>query len=195
MTSEPTTEAGRALVGDLKARWPERGRSKMRQATEEALPAIEAQAAAQERARLTRWTSSEVHAMTPKPDLTALDAARADDSIFDGTDAAHPAWWRGSDHASAVWRQRLDAKEVVLQTTLRGVVELERRLDAARAERNGYAALAAEYASERDAARADADRLAAAGTHKTECGRWPSEWQPCDCGWSVALAAHKEARP
>ncbi|MGL6289245.1 MAG: hypothetical protein ACRC2H_00995 [Silanimonas sp.] len=30
--------------------------------------------------------------------LLAAERAKADDSDLDGTDGAHPAWWRGSDH-------------------------------------------------------------------------------------------------
>jgi hypothetical protein len=52
--------------------------------------------------------------MTP----TALDAACAaedratvDESLLDGTDFAHPAWWRGHDRATEVWRERVATAE------------------------------------------------------------------------------------
>lgn len=75
--SEPTTEAGRTLLrSDFDATgW---GPNVVREHVERAILAIEAEAAAQERERLTRWTSEEVHAMTPKPAPAARDAARAD---------------------------------------------------------------------------------------------------------------------
>ena len=42
------------------------------------------------------------------------------DPTLDGTDAAHPAWWRGHDRATEAWRER--------------VATAERERDAARAE-------------------------------------------------------------
>jgi len=50
--------------------------------------------------------------------LEALDAACAaedratvDDPLLDGTDGAHPAWWRGHDRAAQVWRERVATAE------------------------------------------------------------------------------------
>jgi hypothetical protein len=50
--------------------------------------------------------------------LEALDAACAaedratvDEPLLDGTDAAHPAWWRGHDRATEVWRSRVETAE------------------------------------------------------------------------------------
>lgn len=36
----------------------------------------------------------------------ARDRAPIDDPSLDATDAAHPAWWRGTDHAAARWAER-----------------------------------------------------------------------------------------
>lgn len=32
-----------------------------------------------------------------------------DDPFYDGTDAAHPAWWRGHDHTTEVFCQLVNA--------------------------------------------------------------------------------------
>jgi len=62
----PTTPTGKLLLDDMQARWPERGRSKMRLAIADALPTIEAEAAAQERERLLAegWREPHRHMFT-----------------------------------------------------------------------------------------------------------------------------------
>jgi hypothetical protein len=100
--------------------------------------------------------------MTP----TALDAACAaedratvDDPLLDGTDGAHPAWWRGHDRAAEMLTAQRDAALAAC-----GEQSAE---DGATIQRFG-AALNAETARaetaerERDAALADAARLRAA---------------------------------
>jgi len=41
----------------------------------------------------------------------AEDRATADEPLLDGTDGAHPAWWRGHDRAAEVWRERVATAE------------------------------------------------------------------------------------
>lgn len=43
--------------------------------------------------------------------LHAEVARLRDDPALDGTDGAHPAWWRGHDRAAEVWRERVEAAE------------------------------------------------------------------------------------
>jgi hypothetical protein len=43
----------------------------------------------------------------PRPD--PLEALREDDPELDATDFAHPAWWRGHEHAAAVFCQKANA--------------------------------------------------------------------------------------
>lgn len=38
-------------------------------------------------------------------EITAEEATK----LLDGTDGAHPAWWRGHDRASEVWREKIGA--------------------------------------------------------------------------------------
>ncbi len=38
-----------------------------------------------------------------------------DDPIFDATDGAHPAWWRGHDYVTERWKERVQALEAQLQ--------------------------------------------------------------------------------
>lgn len=42
----------------------------------------------------------------------ARDGAPIDDPSLDATDAAHPAWWRGTDHAAARWHIRTQEAEL-----------------------------------------------------------------------------------
>lgn len=42
----------------------------------------------------------------------ARDGAPIDDPGLDATDAAHPAWWRGTDHAAARWHIRTQEAEL-----------------------------------------------------------------------------------
>lgn len=76
----------------------------------------------------------------------AEDRATADDLLLDGTDGAHPAWWRGHDRAAEVWSGRVD--------------ELTRERDEARADaERAREAYAINLAGLRDALRrADDDR-------------------------------------
>jgi hypothetical protein len=60
------------------------------------------------------WSAVRMEPMTP----SALDAAVAaedrvadDEPLLDGTDGAHPAWWRGHDRAAEVWRERVATAE------------------------------------------------------------------------------------
>ena len=72
--------------------------------------------------------------------------------------------------------------------------------DALETERNGWADTAAEYLSERDAARADAERLARYAQHTRSCLNWT--WpESCDCGFDTqvvpivrGLSAHRSLR-
>jgi chromosome segregation ATPase len=41
----------------------------------------------------------------------AEDRATVDEPLLDGTDGAHPAWWRGHDRAAEVWRERVATAE------------------------------------------------------------------------------------
>jgi hypothetical protein len=43
--------------------------------------------------------------------VAAEDRAAADEPLLDGTDGAHPAWWRGHDRAAEVWRERVATAE------------------------------------------------------------------------------------
>lgn len=76
----------------------------------------------------------------------AEDRATADDLLLDGTDGAHPAWWRGHDRAAEVWSGRVD--------------ELTRERDEARADAaRAREAYTIDLAGLRDALRrADDDR-------------------------------------
>ena len=48
---------------------------------------------------------------------------------FDGTDAAHPAWWRGSDHAARYMQPRIDAMTCLVESAIA-------RIEVANAEGN-----------------------------------------------------------
>jgi hypothetical protein len=53
------------------------------------------------------------------PDIiAALDTQPWDDPSLDGTDGAHPAWWRGDDHG---YQRALDAQPVGLDVALLGM--------------------------------------------------------------------------
>lgn len=91
--------------------------------------------------------------------LHAEVARLRDDPALDGTDGAHPAWWRGHDRAAEVWQGRAEAAEreaaMLRGETAGAAVSLgiisddldstRRQLDAARAD-------LARVTAERDAA-------------------------------------------
>ena len=67
---------------------------------------------------------------------------RSDQSLFDATDAAHPAWWRGHDYVAAQYQTRLDearAEVARLRAALDAIVAsgLPDYLRAALAEKGG----------------------------------------------------------
>jgi hypothetical protein len=43
--------------------------------------------------------------------VAAEDRAAVDEPLLDGTDGAHPAWWRGHDRAAEVWSERVATAE------------------------------------------------------------------------------------
>jgi len=60
--------------------------------------------------------ASRMEPMTPSALGAAVaveDRAAVDEPLLDGTDGAHPAWWRGHDHAAEVWRERVATAERV----------------------------------------------------------------------------------
>ena len=67
----------------------------------------------------------------------------ADDPALDGTDGAHPAWWRGHDRATEVWRERVTTAERERDDVARGALDdlarVRAELDAARAALRQYA--------------------------------------------------------
>ena len=60
-------------------------------------------------------------------------ASVVDDPALDATDGAHPAWWRGHDHATAQWRERVATAETERDEARAEAERLREALDAARA--------------------------------------------------------------
>ena len=129
--------------------------------------------------------------------------------------AAHEmaTWYEGRAIEAEAKLQDCIAESALLDGAMERHLEAEARADKAEAalagcERSNVLAGATNriIQDERDAARADADALAAYGNHSVACPVVLDAIQPffgvvpdptahatCTCGWSAALAAHEEA--
>lgn len=120
-TSLAAATSGRRVTACDEIERLQRERDALRDATREMLAAIEAPAPvwdadeSEHDAHAARLTAA-IAALRPLVGDGALDATRADedhatadDPLLDGTDGAHPAWWRGHDRAAEMLTAQRDA--------------------------------------------------------------------------------------
>lgn len=57
-----------------------------------------------------------------------LVLVQEDDPAWDSTDAAHPAWWRGQEHAAKIWSERVETLMYERDELLEVVKDLQNEL-------------------------------------------------------------------
>jgi hypothetical protein len=77
----------------------------------------------------------------------------SDDPIFDGTDGAHPAWWRGHDHAAAQLVAQRDAARDQAAAATADALAAERERDALTTALSAMLDMATRLTAQRDALR------------------------------------------